>query len=272
MSIATLELTPAQFQRIRDLMYETSGVNLVKGKEELVKARLSKRIRALELDGFDDYVRFIEQEAEGKELFQMVDELTTNKTSFFREASHFDLLRDEVAPAYCDRGGKFRIWSAGCSSGEEPYTLAITLSEALPNIERRDVKILATDISPTILDQARTGVYSSKVLGDVADSQRRRYFDKRSDDLYAAGDELRSLITFALLNLMEPWPMKGSFDMIFCRNVMIYFDQSTRQRLVRRFHKMLAPGGYLCVGHSESLNSCDHGLAYVQPAVYRNEA
>jgi chemotaxis protein methyltransferase CheR len=272
MSISALDLTSAHFKHIRDLMYDTSGVNLVEGKEELVKARLSKRIRVLGLDGFDEYVRYIEQDSSGDELFQMVDELTTNKTSFFRESAHFDLLREEILPAYKARGGRFRIWSAGCSSGEEPYTMAVTLNEALPDIERRDAKILATDISPTILDQARSGVYTPQVLAEVPDSQRKRYFEAQADGRFAAKSSLRSLISFALLNLMEPWPMKGPFDVIFCRNVMIYFDQPTRERLVQRYHELLTPGGILCVGHSESLNSCQHGMDYVQPAVYRNGA
>ncbi len=265
-----LELNTSHFKQICDLMYKASGVNLVEGKEELVKARLSKRIRALNFDGFDDYVRYVEQDGNEDELFQMVDELTTNKTSFFRESAHFDLLRQAILPAYKAKGGGFRIWSAGCSSGEEPYTLAITLCEAFPDFEQRDMKILATDISPTILEQARNGIYSPQVLAEVADEQRQRYFKQVSDTQFSAGPALRSLISFALLNLMEPWPMKGPFDVIFCRNVMIYFDQPTRERLVQRYREMLTPGGHLCVGHSESLNNCNHGLTYVQPAVYRS--
>ncbi len=272
MSLVSIDLSPAQFKHIRDLMYETSGVNLLEGKEELVKARLSKRIRLLGLSGFDDYVSYLGQDGGGAELYNMVDELTTNKTSFFREEAHFNLLRQEILPAYKSRGGSFRIWSAGCSSGEEPYTLAITLCEALPDIERRDVKILATDISPTILERARRGVYLPQALEGVSDEQRQLYFRSEAGGEFSAGEPLRSLISFALLNLMQPWPMKGPFDLIFCRNVMIYFDQSTRERLVKRFHQLLVPGGLLCVGHSESLNSCKHGLDYVQPAVYRNGA
>ncbi len=269
MKLHSVELSPTHFRRVRDMMYEFSGVNLVEGKEELVKARLTKRLRDLDLESFDAYLDYLDRDPSGKELVRMVDELTTNKTSFFREEPHFDLLRNQILPEYKERGGPFRIWCAGCSSGEEPYSLAITLLEAFPDIERRDVKILATDISPTILAKARQGIYTEAVLADVSTQQRQRFFSRQEDNSFSVGNELRSLISFALLNLMEPWPMKGPFDMIFCRNVMIYFDLETRERLVDRYRDILAPGGYLCVGHSESLNASNHGMTYVQPAVYR---
>ena len=269
MKLYSVELSPAHFKRVRDLMYDSSGVNLVGGKEELVKARLTKRLRELDLPDFDAYLDYLDRDASGGELVRMVDELTTNKTSFFREEPHFEMLRERILPAYRERGGSFRIWCAGCSSGEEPYSLAITLCEEFPDIAQRDVKILATDISPTILAKARAGVYAPGTLEDVSSGQRQRFFQGLDDGRFSAGPELRSLISFALLNLMESWPMKGPFDMIFCRNVMIYFDLETRERLVDRYRDLLAPGGYLCVGHSESLNASNHGMTYVQPAVYR---
>ncbi|MGZ8471413.1 MAG: CheR family methyltransferase, partial [Gemmatirosa sp.] len=209
-------------------------------------------------------------------LAEMVDLLTTNKTSFFREAAHFDFLRDRLLPSLGP--GPVRIWSAGCSSGEEPYTLAMVIRGLWPDAERRDVKILATDISKRVLATAAAGVYPDALLEDVPHDLLRRHWMRASREDVArpgaaggwrAGDSLRSLITFAPLNLMGAWPMRGPFQAIFCRNVMIYFDKATQQALVNRYYDLLAPGGHLFVGHSESLSALSHGFSYVQPAVYR---
>ncbi|MBN2171602.1 MAG: protein-glutamate O-methyltransferase CheR [Candidatus Krumholzibacteriota bacterium] len=266
------QLTQSQFGEIRDLMYRHSGVNLQPGKEELVKSRLNRRLRTLGLADFAAYLDLLREDRSGRELSFMIDELTTNKTSFFREQPHYDLLRERLLPDWRRRGGPLRIWSAGCSTGEEPYSLAIQLLAAVPDGGRRDAMILATDISPTTLAVMREAIYPGEALADVPAEWRQRYFEAltgEKDGLYRVREEVRALVRQARLNLMGTWPMRGPFDMIFCRNVMIYFDAETRERLVRRFLALLRPAGCLFVGHAESINASRHGLTYVQPAVYR---
>ena len=269
MSSITLEteLAPAQFREISRTVYEVAGIQLREGKEGLVRSRLAKRIRQLGLAGFESYLERVRGDASGRELAEMVDLLTTNKTSFYREAAHFDFLRERLLPALGP--GPVRIWSAGCSSGEEPYTLAMVVRDVWPGSERRDVKILATDISRRVLATAAAGEYPDAMTSDVPADLLRRHWTRQPGDGWRAGESLRSLITFAPLNLMGAWPMKGPFQAIFCRNVMIYFDKATQQTLVNRYYDLLAPGGHLFVGHSESLSALTHPFAYVQPAVYR---
>lgn len=265
------DLTPAEFRRVSDLLYKVCRITLGEGKQALVKARLWKRVRAMGLQGYTEYFTFVESREGKPELLSMVDALTTNKTSFFREAQHFDFLREEL-PEHFKTGRRLRIWSAGCSSGQEPYTLAIVLQEALTPAQRSDTLILATDISQPILAAARAGVYDADEVDGVSPSQLRRWFAVGRDGekvQHRVSDELRGLIRFARLNLMEPWPMRGPFDFIFCRNVMIYFDRPTQEKLVRGFHGVLRPGGCLLVGHSESLTGRVEGFTYVRPAVYR---
>lgn len=260
------------FEVIRGLMYDVSGVNLNAGKRELVRSRIMKRIRALGLEGIEAYAELVGRAGGEAELGVMVDLLTTNKTSFFREPAHFAFLEHQVLPGF-DARGRLRIWSAGCSTGQEPYTLAMVLLERWPDAARRDVRVLATDLSPTVLDEARSGIYSEDAVADVPAALRARHLRPADRADGRRGLEVlpavRELVRFAPLNLMDRWPMRGPFDVILCRNVMIYFDRPTRERLVQRFAGLLAEGGHLLVGHSESLNGLDHGLAYVQPAVYR---
>lgn len=265
-------LTPDQFDTIRKLIHRITGIAIAPGKESMVQGRLLKRIRELGLSGFDAYLEYVEHDRTGHELSAMVDALTTNKTSFFREPQHFDFLRESVFPELEARGGPIRFWSAGCSSGQEPYTLAMVAREALPTCDILDVKILATDISVRMLRVAREALYRESALDDVPHSYRTRYFrrESRGDEvMYRVADEVRRMVRLARLNLLDPWPMKGPFDVILCRNVMIYFDRFTQQRLIERFHGLLAPGGYLLVGHSESLSSLSHPFHYVRPAIYR---
>ena len=269
--LMALQISNAQFRKISGMVYELTGINLQEGKEGLVKTRLTKRLRALELADFDQYLAYVEHDATHRELTTMLDVLTTNKTSFFRESQHFDFLREQLPRLLQEGGGRLRIWSAGCSSGEEPYTLSILLHEALPELARLDVRILATDISTQILAKARTAVYDEGALADVPPALLRKYFTVAAPGdsaRWQAGQATRSLVKFAHLNLMESWPMKGPFDVIFCRNVMIYFDKPTQQRLVHRYWEYLRPGGYLFVGHSESLTASSREFRYVQPAVY----
>jgi len=262
-------LTPSHFERIVDMLHAHAGIRMRAGKEGLVRARLAKRLRALGLSDYDAYLDIVERDPARREFTEMVDVLTTNKTSFFREQAHFDFLQDTVLPA-CP--GPIRLWSAGCSSGEEPYTLAMLLHETLPDAGVRSARILATDISHRVLATAKAGVYPADALAEAPRGWVQKYWRPARDTTGAPRVEalpaLRGLIQFGKLNLMDRWPMRGPFDAILCRNVMIYFDKATQQELVERYYALLRPGGYLFVGHSESLTGLSHRFTYVQPAVY----
>lgn len=266
-----VDLKPVHFEKICNMLYEACGIHLQAGKEGLVMARLAKRLNALKLVSFEAYLAHIHHDKTGHELSRMVDVLTTNKTNFFREQSHFDFLRHRILPDLKHQSQGMRIWSAACSSGEEPVSIAILLREELPNIDRRDIKILATDISSEILGKARKATYRQDMLQDVPEVLLRKYFTRvgtADAPLYQVCEPLRRMVRFARLNLIDTWPMKGRFQAILCRNVMIYFDAPTRQRLVHRFYDYLEPGGFLFIGHSESLTGFSHPFHYVQPAVY----
>lgn len=271
MNLMAADLNEAQFQKISRMIYRLCGINLKDGKQALVRARLMKRLRALKLDSFDAYVKFLDSEEGKSELSFMVDVLTTNKTSFFREIDHFHYLRDVVLPELTPQR-KMRFWTAACSSGEEAYSLGILLLENIPDISGKDVKILATDISMRMLERARLASYSDDMVRDVPNEYLRKYFQRVRVDgqsAFQVRSDVRSMVRLGWLNLVDNWPMKGPFDVIFCRNVMIYFDRATQQRLVNRFWSLLASGGYLFVGHSEGLSAVSHKFRYVRPAVYR---
>jgi chemotaxis protein methyltransferase CheR len=269
MTAGTLELSSTQFHAVSQLVQRICGINLHTGKYELVRARLTAQLRELQLADVDSYLNLVASDDSGRELARLIDLLTTNKTSFFREPRHFDLLRDRVLPELYVRNQPFRAWSAGCSSGEEPYSLAMVLNEQLGSAAA--IRILATDISARMLARARAGVYPAPSVADVPPLLRRTAFRAVTGApySYSVSDPLRAMIRFAQLNLMGPWPMRGRFELICCRNVMIYFENATQQALVDRFWEMLVPGGYFFVGHSESFAALDHGFEYVQPAVYR---
>ncbi len=237
----SLKLSSQQFDKISRLVYQVSGIDLHEGKEELVKARLIKRLRHLKIFGFDRYLKYLASDKSGSEIRAMVDVLTTNKTNFFREPEHLDYLRNEIIPGLGKE--QIRIWSAGCSSGEEPYSIAITLCEAISDIEQRDIKILATDISDRMMEQARRGLYDEETLKGISFQLKYRYFEQAEVGIgrnkYRVVPQLQSMVRFAKLNLMEDWPMRGLFDVIFCRNVMIYFDKPTQEKLVKRFWSQL---------------------------------
>jgi len=272
----SLKLTAGQFDKISTLVYRVSGIDLHEGKEELIKARLLKRLRHLRISDFEGYLKYLERDKSGTEIGTMVDFLTTNKTNFFRESKHLDFLKDEILPGLSE--GPIRIWSAGCSSGEEPYSIAIILTETIPAVELKDVKILATDISDRMIERARRAVYDEESIKTLPPQMRHKYFIKADvkphqgrshGSKYTVIPQLHSLVSFAKLNLMDEWPMRGLFDIIFCRNVMIYFDKPTQEKLIGRFWSMLREGGYLFVGHSESLTFLAHDFHYLKPAVYQ---
>ena len=269
MNLALGDLNNRQFEKVSDIVYKECGITLKHGKEALVRARLTKRLRALKMEKFSEYLSYLESDGGREEMGFMIDVMTTNKTSFFRERAHFDFLGETVLPKLS--GGRLRFWSAACSSGEEPYSLAMFLLERMPGLKSRDVKILATDISPTILEKAGKATYDEEMLLDLPPTFLRKYFVKvgnRNSRTYQVSNEVRKMVKIARLNLLHPWPMKGPFTVIFCRNVMIYFDRQTQQRLVNRFYEILETDGHLFVGHSEGMSGVKHKFRYVRPATY----
>ena len=270
-----LELSDAHFHQISEWVRTLCGINLHLGKKELVKARLSKRVRQLELPSFGRYLELVRSQPGGPEMKAMLDALSTNLTSFFREDKHFEYLKNVVLSGLMAQEGqerRIRVWSAGCSSGEEPYSIAMVLAATLPQTPAWDIRILATDLSTRVLQLARQGVYDERKVQTVPGQYRQRFMELvqvRPSRQYRIVEQLRQRVHFSRLNLLDNWPMRGPIDVIFCRNVMIYFDKPTQAQLVERFWKLLSPGGTLVLGHSESLAGVRHKFGYAQPTVYQ---
>lgn len=250
------ELSVAQFRKIADLLYKDSGIVLSEAKRSLLVARLNKRLRTLSLPDYGAYCNRLDGPDGQEERRHLLSALTTNVTAFFRENHHFQSLLHEVLPPMIRevrQGRKLRLWSAACSSGEEPYSMAITLLDIFPDAGQHDVLILATDIDPVMVGRAQQGLYDPEALRPVNSTQRSKFFNPVSDGL-TIRPEVQRLMRFAELNLHDAWPFTGKFDIIFCRNAAIYFDTPSRQRLWHRFGHALAPGGSLFMGHSERLD------------------
>jgi chemotaxis protein methyltransferase CheR len=262
-------LEPRAFAQICDLVYRRAGIRLGPGKEALVVSRLTRKLREAGCRSFQDYARLAETNTDT--LAAMVEALTTNYTAFFREPAHFDYLRDVILPDQAQRPG-FHIWCAAAATGEEPYSLAFTLMEALgPGVVSRG-KILATDISTQALATARRAIYPAAAFSSMPGDWMPKYLlrgEGRNSGQFKVKPEVARLIEFKPLNLMEDFEHSGLFTLISCRNVMIYFDRKTQERLVNRMARSLEPGGHLFVGHSESLTGIAHSLQFVRPAVYR---
>lgn len=261
----------AEFAFFRDLIHARTGIALKDCKRSLVAARLARRLRELGLDSFSDYRRFLEgSDPSGTELGLMINCITTNKTSFFREEEHFAILKDHILAADHARQKVYRIWSSACSTGEEPYSIAIA---ALAASRPMEVRILASDLDTEVLTRAQQAVYPIDSLDEMDDALKRRYFLRGCGE--CAGRvlvklEVRALVTFRHINLVEePWAIRTHFDAIFCRNVIIYFDRETQRRLFGRLTQYLAPGGLLFVGHSETLYWLDELLVPLDHSVYR---
>lgn len=274
------DLTRREYEQIRKLVYTESGINLGDQKMELVRSRLGKLLRVRGLASFHDYYQCVVDDPTGETLCEMLDAISTNTTHLFREIRHFTFLRETLKQWATDRAihGRvrtWRIWSAACSSGEEPHSIAMVAHDAMRADPKVSLKILATDISIQMLRKASYGVYDREQVSNVPPNFRSRYLLRTrcdGEDRFQVTEELRKLITLARFNLMNAtFPFKNLFDVIFCRNVMIYFDKGTQGGLVRRFTQHLRLGGYLLIGHSESLHGIDHSLKQVEAATYLKE-
>lgn len=270
---AHLAISDKEFRCLRELIYAHTGITLSEHKRALVCARLARRLRHLNLPSYTAYYELLtERDPDERELLEMINAITTNKTDFFRESHHFQFLTDHVLPGLrASHNRRLRIWCAASSSGEEPYSIAITVCEAL-SLNEYDVKILASDIDTNMLDRATRGVYSLEHVLRIPEALRAKYFLRgthTNDGTARVKPLLQSFVRFRRLNLIdEPWPMQGPFDVIFCRNVLIYFDKQLQHRLFNRFAGMLRPGGYLMLGHAEAIHGFDTLFRTVGHSIY----
>jgi chemotaxis protein methyltransferase CheR len=277
MSTRNETLANADFNRLRNLIYEEAGINLGVEKKTMLEVRLRRRLHHLQHSSCTEYCEYVfSPEGRKRELVHLIDAVTTNKTDFFREAGHFDYLTAKALPDLAARHGirrKSLVWSAGCSTGEEPYTLAMVLSEYAQSHQGFQFSVLATDISTAVLDKARKGIYRSEVVAPVPQPLRRKFFMRSREpdsDLVRVVPELRAAVEFRRVNFMDAeFALTETPEIIFCRNVIIYFDRPTQFRLLEKLTGLLAPGGYLFSGHSESLQGMDLPLAPAGTAVYR---
>ncbi|ALP52682.1 chemotaxis protein CheR [Candidatus Tenderia electrophaga] len=271
------EFTDKHFQQIRKLVLEHTGIHLSDIKMDMVYSRLARRLRQLHLNSFTDYLELLAQGDDG-ELGNFVNSITTNLTSFFREQHHFEYLKATVLPQLMRLNAAsktIRIWSAGCSSGEEPYSLAITVKEAIPDKLGWDVRILATDLDTNVIATGSEGVYTLERVNGLPPAVLKRWFYRGTGEragLVKASSALRDLIIFKQLNLMGDWPVKAGVDVIFCRNVVIYFDKDTQRRLFHRYADILRSDGYLFVGHSETLYKVSERFRLLGKTVYQRMA
>ncbi|WP_375227791.1 CheR family methyltransferase [Roseobacter sp. S98] len=271
-----MQLSPTDFDIIAQIAYRESGLQLVKEKSSMIQSRLRHRVNALGLPGFETYTKHVASESGKSELRHMISALTTNVSHFFREQHHFDILKDRVIPqlkSKIENGEKIRIWSAGCSNGQEGYSIAMCLMENIANLKSFDVKILGTDIDPKVVEFASQGLYPQRLLEGVPKEFLHKYFQSsatKTDDTFSVIPELTKIVAFKELNLLAKWPMKMKFDVIFCRNVVIYFDLETQNSLWPRFHSSLKEDGIMFLGHSERINNHEKLGFYTDgPTTYR---
>ncbi|WP_299863946.1 protein-glutamate O-methyltransferase CheR [uncultured Roseobacter sp.] len=247
------------FEAIAQLAYSESGLQLAAEKMSMIQSRLRHRLRALDIPNFENYSAFVCSDDGRHERRHMISALTTNVSHFFREKHHFDVLQKCVVDDFLPRlksGDRVRIWSAGCSNGQEAFSIAMSLLEAAPDIDEMDIRILATDIDANVVQFAKAATYPDRLISGIPEELLQKYFSRRrekDETVFCANSKLRSLVRFNELNLLSKWPMKQSMDVIFCRNVVIYFDTETQNRLWPRFHQILNPNGYLFLGHSERI-------------------
>jgi chemotaxis protein methyltransferase CheR len=265
------------FNALRTLVRQRTGISLSEAKRELVYGRLARRLRALGLQSFSAYRDLLAGDAEGPEMVEFINAITTNLTSFFRESHHFEYLREQVLVPMLKRGPgqRLRIWSAGCSTGEEPYSIAMTVRETVPDNVRHDIRILATDLDSDVLSRGKSGLYGEDRVKGLSAARMSRFFREQRDGgacRYRVAPDLGELITFNQLNLMNPLPMKGPLDVIFCRNVVIYFDKDTQRELFRKYAHLQRPGDILFLGHSENMFKVSDDYTLVGRTIYRRNA
>lgn len=272
----SFKLTDEEFNLISWLIHERFGIKLGEQKRTLIVGRLQKVLLSGEFNSFKEYFNHVLQDSTGRALLTLADRISTNYTFFFREKEHFDFLLATVLPQIFDmlkkKGSRdLRLWCAGCSSGEEPYSLAMVICEYFGHeLSNLDIGILATDISDSALKEASAGVYPAERMSQLPLVYRQRYFSPLKDGSWVVKKSLKDLVLYRRLNLMrQEYPFKGRFQVIFCRNVMIYFDKATQQALVERFHRYLEPGGFLFIGHSESIDRSTGLFKYVKPSIYQ---
>jgi len=259
------------FAAIAKMVRADAGIVLGQQKRNLVYGRLSKRLRAIGLDDFGDYCDLVQSSAGLQERRHMVNAITTNLTEFFREAHHFEHLAKNLLPTTLSRAEKkrLRLWSAGCSSGEEPYSMAMTVRDLIGAAPGWDVKILATDIDTEMITRAKAGRYAPEKISAVPLEKRQRYTHTAEDGRVEMNDDIKSMIVFNPLNLFDYWPVRGPFQAIFCRNVVIYFSHADQRVLFDRFANVLAPGGWLFIGHSETLHSVSDRFRHIGKTIYQ---
>ncbi|MEA2102119.1 MAG: protein-glutamate O-methyltransferase [Thermodesulfobacteriota bacterium] len=275
MIASSFDLTDKEFRLFKEMIYQETGIHLSDQKKRLLVARLSRRLRALELKTFTDYYQYLcDNKHTQKELINLINRITTNKTDFFREMHHFAFLTETALPKIIKQGEdngnrRLRVWSAGCSSGEEPYSIAMTLADAFSRRKGWDIKILATDLDTQVLKKATDAIYNTQTIAPVPSKYLSKYFI-RKDNAYTITPQIRSMISFRRLNLMDKtFPMKNPFDIIFCRNVIIYFDPETKERLMGKVHCHLKKDGYMFIGHSESLMNMKGDYKYIKTTIYK---
>ena len=271
-----LRMTDRDFEKFSVLIYNKTGIHLKPEKKELLNARLGKRLRALQLTSFEKYYDLVVNDSSGRELVQLINSVSTNFTSFFREIAHFDFLTSDVLPQLVNSGGRqsrnINVWSSASSSGEEPYTLAMVIDQFMRAHSGASCSILATDISTQVLSVAEKGVYPLERVDTIPKNFLHTYFQRGVGDCSGyvkVKANIRNLVTYRRFNLMDQFPWQGEFDIIFCRNVMIYFNKETQEELVKKFYQSLTPGGFLFIGHSESLGDMKSKFRQAATTVYQ---
>jgi len=273
-----ISLNDKEFDQLKDVIQEMTGIHMSDSKRHLVFRRLSRRLKALGITSFQKYIDLLSL-GDKTEVELFSNAVTTNLTSFFRENHHFEYLRNTIIPellaAKSKHGKRLRIWSAGCSTGEEPYSIAMTMHEAIDNLPIWDAKLLCTDLDTDVVATAVAGIYSDDRIKKMPKEQLKRWFQHCKGDkqhMVRVVDKLRENIIFKQLNLMHDWPMRGKFDVIFCRNVVIYFDKPTQRILMDRFANILEDGGYLVLGHSESLYNVSSRFKLIGTTIHQKES
>ncbi|MDF1719896.1 MAG: protein-glutamate O-methyltransferase [Minwuia sp.] len=268
--------TDRDFKMIVSLVHERAGIALTEQKRELVYSRLSRRLRILKLKKFSDYLRLVDGDKSTDEMGNFINAITTNLTSFFRESHHFDHLAKSVVTPLANSAHAGRkellVWSAGCSTGEEPYSIAMTIANGLPDWKNHNVRILATDLDTNAVAACRRATYRHESIKQIPRDMTKQFLINDSDETVRIDPDLQRMLSFKQLNLRGTWPMQRQYDVIFCRNVMIYFDDAFKTDLLKGFHSLLKPGGYLYIGHSESAGKLHGGFDLIGRTIYERRA